>query len=137
MKQTICLSALLMLVICKAQAQKIYHDEGRKRPHMCVATKVGIASLSVGCVATIGGLLMEWSAGATYEHSQTPGSKQQALNDENTGAAVRNIGLGLAVGGFVCMVCGIVADAHHMHMYNHKLSWGAPKKNEFGFAYNF
>jgi len=135
MKKSLSLLAFTVLLISNIQAQgfkeRMHHRQSHS--HICAGTIVGIAALSTGVVATLGGLLLDISAGEAYSVNTSPGATAQFDQDHNTAVAVRDIGIGLIVVGGVCLISGISYDKQHKH----KLSIVSPKRNEFGFAYNF
>jgi hypothetical protein len=104
---------------------------------MCATTIVGISSLTIGLGGTIGGLLMEWSAGSTYQHINSfsvPDADAQYRRERNEAILVRDIGIVMGIAGLGMTIAGATYDRSKQHR---RWSLIAPKKNEIGVAYHF
>jgi hypothetical protein len=136
MKAAICIFTLMFAISC-ARAQKLETDQSRPKRHMCATTIVGIVALPLGITATVGGLAMEISAGATEEHSAQPQAVKEAeyQHDYRTAVAITNTGIVVGIAGFGLLVTGVIIDKTYNH--RHRISLVAPRANEIGFACKF
>ena len=125
MKQAILVFVLPAFFISDAFAQNLkrFKREKPERAPLCTPKRVGIAGISVGCVAVVfGGFVY----GAT-----APMKQGQSRSAFDPGLVMMSGGVVLVAGGIVLLV----TDAAH-HRKN-KWSVIAPKNNEIGIEYYF